>query len=312
MSKILAIFGATGQQGGSVLNYVLNDPDLSKQYKIRAITRDPSQPAAKALENKGIEIVQADADDILSLKRALQGTHTVFAITNSIYDAQIRTREVAQGKAIADAAVAVRTSYLIFSTLPNVARISNGKYTHVDPFDAKAEVEDYIRALPIKSAFYAPGSFMQNFLTASAPQPVGDGTFVISGIASPGTRFPLIDPVTDSGLYVGAILAAPEKYSGKVVYGVTELLSYDEIAETMARVSGKVVRYTQIPEETLRSYLPPIVGDVVVDLYFYYQNFGYYGPITDEVVELAKGDARGARTTFEEFLGRNPVATLKD
>lgn len=40
MSKILAIFGAAGQQGSSVLNHVLNDPELSQEYSVRAITRD--------------------------------------------------------------------------------------------------------------------------------------------------------------------------------------------------------------------------------------------------------------------------------
>jgi len=29
ITKILVIFGATGQQGGSVADYVLNDPELS-------------------------------------------------------------------------------------------------------------------------------------------------------------------------------------------------------------------------------------------------------------------------------------------
>lgn len=38
MSNVLAVFGATGQQGGSVINYALNDPKLSQEYKIRAIT----------------------------------------------------------------------------------------------------------------------------------------------------------------------------------------------------------------------------------------------------------------------------------
>ena len=298
-------------RGGSVLNYVRNDPDLSIQYNIRAITRDPSKLAAKTLERSGIEVMQADADDPPSLRRALQGIHTIFAMTNSIYDAQLKTREIAQGCAIADAAVAVGASYLIFSTLPHVAQISNGKYTHVAPFDAKAEIEEYIRTLPIESAFYNPGSFMQNFITASAPQPVGDGTFVISGIASPETQFPLVDPVADSGAYVGAILAAPENYSGKVVYGVTELLSYDEIVETMERVTGKIVRYKQVPETSLRSYLPLVVADIVVDLYFYYQDFGYYGPITDEAPELAEVDARGPRTTFQGFLMTHPVPSLK-
>jgi hypothetical protein len=39
MAKILAVFGATGVQGGSVINHVLNDPELSKEYEIRAVSK---------------------------------------------------------------------------------------------------------------------------------------------------------------------------------------------------------------------------------------------------------------------------------
>lgn len=57
MSKILTVFGATGNQGGSVINAVLADPALSKEFKIRGITRDKSKPAAKALADRGVEMV---------------------------------------------------------------------------------------------------------------------------------------------------------------------------------------------------------------------------------------------------------------
>ncbi len=57
MSKILAVFGATGNQGGSVIKAVLADSVLSKEFKIRGITRDVSKPAAKALAAQGVEMV---------------------------------------------------------------------------------------------------------------------------------------------------------------------------------------------------------------------------------------------------------------
>ena len=59
MSKILAVFGATGQQGSSVINYVLQDPELSQEYKIRAITRDVNSEKAKQLKEK-VEVVYGD------------------------------------------------------------------------------------------------------------------------------------------------------------------------------------------------------------------------------------------------------------
>ena len=58
MSKILTVFGSTGQQGGSVINSVQAHPTLSKEYKIRGVTRDPSKPAAQKLISKGAEVVQ--------------------------------------------------------------------------------------------------------------------------------------------------------------------------------------------------------------------------------------------------------------
>lgn len=70
MSKILTVFGATGNQGGSVIEAILADPALSKEYKIRAITRDTSKPAAKALAAKGAEVVSVRPPLFYSLSRS--------------------------------------------------------------------------------------------------------------------------------------------------------------------------------------------------------------------------------------------------
>ncbi len=64
-SKILIVFGATGNQGGSVIESVLADPRAAKEFKIRGITRDPSKGNAKALEAKGVEMVSVSITSIL-------------------------------------------------------------------------------------------------------------------------------------------------------------------------------------------------------------------------------------------------------
>ena len=73
---------------------------------------------------------------------------------------------------MADAAVAAGASLLIWSTLPNVTKMTDGTLTGVVQWDSKADVETYIRSLPITSAFYMPALFMQNFLTIFKPKPV--------------------------------------------------------------------------------------------------------------------------------------------
>ena len=144
MSKLLVVFGATGQQGGSVVDYVINDPVLSKEYKVRAVTRDLSKPEAQALQKKGVEVASGDADDTESLKKVLQGAHSVFSVTVTIYDEQRYERELRQGKAIADATVAAGAKFLVFSTLSNAGKGSQGLLKNTGHFDVKAEIEDHI------------------------------------------------------------------------------------------------------------------------------------------------------------------------
>jgi uncharacterized protein YbjT (DUF2867 family) len=55
MSEIITVFGATGNQGGSVMPSLLNDAQLLKEFKIRVVTRDTSRPAAQELKSKGVE-----------------------------------------------------------------------------------------------------------------------------------------------------------------------------------------------------------------------------------------------------------------
>ena len=101
--KILVVFGATGNQGGSVINSILSDSKTSNEFKIRGITRDPSKPNAQALVARGVECVAADINSKDQIKAALQGAYAVFAVTNywEKMDAEL---ELKQGRNIADLA----------------------------------------------------------------------------------------------------------------------------------------------------------------------------------------------------------------
>lgn len=58
MSKqTIVIFGATGNQGGSVINSILGDSKAAAQFHIKAVTRDPSKDKAKALAHRGAEVI---------------------------------------------------------------------------------------------------------------------------------------------------------------------------------------------------------------------------------------------------------------
>lgn len=57
MTKLITVFGSTGNQGGSVVRAILNHPQLSKEWKVRGITRNPNKPDAQAMVAKGVEMV---------------------------------------------------------------------------------------------------------------------------------------------------------------------------------------------------------------------------------------------------------------
>ncbi|KAJ5455182.1 hypothetical protein N7475_010303 [Penicillium sp. IBT 31633x] len=308
MSKILAIFGATGQQGGSVLNHVVNDPELSQQYKVRAITRDANSDKAQQLKEKyNVEVIEADVASSDSLATALNGVDTVFAMTTPALGADAFDVELENAKRIADVAVQQGVKYIIWSTLPAVRDISEGKYPSVVPFDAKAAAEEYIRTLPIKTAFLSLGSFMENLQaqTFLAPTQAPDGTYVLARHTTPETQFPLLDAVGDTGKFAGAILAEPEKFEGKRLHAATKLYTVKEIAALLAKSSGKPIVYKQISTEEFKDSLP-FFQDVFAEGFSFMQDYGYFGPGTEELVAEAAAAARGKLSTFEDYLERHP------
>ena len=309
MSRLLAVFGATGQQGSSVVDYVLNDTELSERYTIRAITRDVNSKKAKQLSER-VEIAQGDLNSRASLETALTGAHTVFAMTPPSFGPDALDDEYNSAKTIADVAVEKGAEYIIFSTLPSVKEISGGKYTKVSNFEAKAKAEKYMRGLPIKSAFYAAGGFMENFQTHMAPRQAPDGTWVIASHCSPKTKTPLVDATGDTGKFVGAILAEPDKYESKTFCAATALYSSEEVAAAVSKATGKTVISKQIPVQDFReslASLPPALADILIEAYSYQEEFGYFGPDTENLVAWATKNARGRLCTLEEYLEAHPL-----
>ncbi|KAI2626026.1 hypothetical protein GGS26DRAFT_562967 [Hypomontagnella submonticulosa] len=311
MSNILAVFGATGKQGGSVVNYVLNDPELSKKFKIRAITRDVNSEKSKKLGEK-VEVVQGDVADRASLETALTNVHTVFIMTTPFLGPDGVGIEYNNAKRIADAAVAKGAEYLIFSTLPSIKALSGNKVRGlVSPFDEKADAEKYMRGLPIKSAYFAAGLFMSNFQEQPflTPRQSPDGTAILSLHVPATTKLPLIDAIRDTGKFVGAILAEPDKYQGKTFCAATAMYTFEDVVSIMSKVTGKTVVYKQVSEEEFKKNMP-WGAEMFAQFYDFINDPGYFGPDTEKLVAWAAENARGKLHTFEEYLQAYPIQFL--
>lgn len=164
MTHLIVVVGATGNQGGSVARRFLQDPN----FRIRGITRHQDSDAAQTLAALGVEIVEADLDDLKSLESAFAGAYLIFSVTNywepffrpdcrlKAEEQGISCRKYAydveyqQGKNIADAAAATVGSLapngFLVSTLSHAQQCSKGKFEELYHFDAKADVfPDYVK-----------------------------------------------------------------------------------------------------------------------------------------------------------------------
>lgn len=306
---LLVVFGATGNQGGSIIRHILDDAELSARYAIRAITRNTTSPSAQALAAQGVEVVAADLDDSGSLPAALKGASFVFAVTYTQYTGNTRDIETRQAKALCEEAIRQGAKYIIWSSMSHPYKISNGKLKHVDLFDVKAEIEEYIRGLPIQSAFFAPGGFMQNYFGVQKPRPSleNDGTYVLADLCKPSTAYPLLD-VTDTGAWIAPVLADPEAYNGKFIAAAQDLYTMEEIAGILSKVSGKTVRFTQVPDDVYKSFLPEGMREQFFEMHLLFRDYGYFGEGMDELVKEGRKGVKTRLNTLEEFLRNNGFA----
>lgn len=220
MSKVITVFGATGNQGGSVIKALLADSAVSAEYTIRGVTRDASKPASQALTSKGVEMIPVCASPILSSSsssigysltdksqadmgsqedtaRAVKGAHTVFFVTN-YWESMSRETEVGQGKMVTDACKAAGVKHIIFSSLVDVTEVTKGRLSHVAHFDGKAEIERYIRESGVPATFVMPGFFMSNFFSSFKKGSDGSFTFALP-VTGDNARIPLFDASGDTG-----------------------------------------------------------------------------------------------------------------
>lgn len=273
---ILAVVGATGTQGGSVIDSVLSRPELSTKYTLRGITRNPASDKAKALSARGVEVVKADLDDLESLKAAFSGAWGVFGVTD-FWSLGSKAREIQQGKNIFHACQARNVEHLVWSSLPNVTKLSNGRRHLVDQFDGKAEVEEFIKSNKgsMIASYFMPAMFVDNMKQTVNDH--GQGPAMALPFPDPNIPIPYIDAKRDAGKYVLGLFEAGEKANGVKVQGVSFWTTPAKLVTAIGNYFGKQVNFVSLPGEVFASFLPKNMKDPVTDMVLWVGEDSYYG-----------------------------------
>jgi uncharacterized protein YbjT (DUF2867 family) len=153
----IAVLGATGNQGGHVA-YTL----LEAGWPVRAITRHPESPRAKALATLGAQVVEANMGDTESMIRAFDGAYGIFSVQN-FWELGLR-EEVRLGTNVITAALAVGQPHVIYSSGLGAETVRG-----ITAIDGKAMLEERLRQSGLPFTIVRPALFMDDFLGASLP-----------------------------------------------------------------------------------------------------------------------------------------------
>lgn len=275
--KIIAVFGATGAQGGGLARAILSDPN--SEFTVRAITRNINSDKAKELAKMGAEVVAADIDDLESLKRVLRGAYGAYFVT-FFWDHFSPEKEMAEASNMAAAAKEAGLKHVIWSTLEDVRNwvplddnsmpTLREKYK-VPHFDGKGASDHYFIDAGLPVTFMLPSYYWDNLIHfGMGPKRGADGKLSIT--------FPMGDKKMagigsgDIGKCAYGIFKKGASLIGKRIGVAGDQLTCTEMAEAMSKALGEEVSYHEITPEQYRGFGFPGADDLG-NMFQFYRDF---------------------------------------
>ena len=235
---LILVTGATGTQGGAVVNEL-----LQRGYTVRGLTRNPDSERAQALTDRGVEMVKGDFDDTESLVAAMRGAHGVFAVTD--FWEHGFAGEVRHGETLIDIATTEGVQHFVFTSVAGA-----DVYTGIPHFESKSKIEEYLFASDLNWSVVRPVSFMDNIKYERRE--------ILSGVffdpRDTGKSHQWI-AASDIGFFVGEAFDNPEDWHGKALDIAGDAMTLAEYAEELSRTFGINVHHQQVTWETYEEQL---------------------------------------------------------
>jgi len=301
--KVIAVMGATGMQGGGVVDALLTDGT----FACRAITRTVSSEKARALAERGCEVVEGDADKPDSLKKAFEGAEGAFLLTN-YWEHHDTEREYQQAIAAADAAHAAGVKHIVWSTLEPVIeqdsvrdvlpKIGNSKLPH---FEGKERANHYMKSKMYPVTYLYTAFYMENFYFFGMLSRVDDSHYeIVMPTTREDTKIAMVS-TRDIGLMALSAFKDPAETINQDIKVMSDFLTPREIGAKLEKATGVKVAVKQPkPLEYAQAGFP---GAQELGNMFLY--FSEYEDVWSTYSRVQDYD------NFEAFLERN-AQVLKD
>jgi len=231
--------GATGMQGGAVVDAILADGT----FECRAITRSPSSEKARELARRGCEVVEGDADQPEGLKKAFRGAHGAFIVTN-FQEHHDLDREYRQATQAVEAANDAGVTHIVWSTLEAVN--DQDKFRNVipmigdvkvSPFDAKARATRYMKSKLYPVTYLFTTFYMDNFYSYGMLRRTNDELYEIMLPTTRDAKIPMVS-TRDIGLAALTAFKDPANYLNQDLKVISDMLTPKEIGAQLEKVTG--------------------------------------------------------------------------
>ncbi|KAH6989633.1 hypothetical protein BKA56DRAFT_476271 [Ilyonectria sp. MPI-CAGE-AT-0026] len=238
----VAIVGATGETGSSIVNGLLESTEL--KYEITALTRPASlqKPEVLELGTRGVSVVAADlAGPEEDLVKLLTGIDTVIAAV----DASGFTDQIPLANAAKSAGVK-RFVPCFFATVAPSGGILKLR-------DTKEDILNHVKKLHLPYTVIDIGWWFQLTLPR-LPSGRIDYALIMPGntIAGDGDVRTALTDIRDVGRYVAHIISDPRTLN-KMVFSYTELLSQNEVFQLLEKLSGESIDRTYISKDAIEN-----------------------------------------------------------
>lgn len=242
-TKNLLITGATGKQGGAVIDAILADSQDASQFTIYGVTRDVQSASAKKLVAKhpSVTLVAGDMNDCSAIfVQAKVPIWGVFSVQIPMGKGASVETEEKQGKDLVDAAIANGVSHFVQTSVDRHGEHSSENPTNVPHFISKHRVEKHLeqkaKGTKMTYTILRPVFFMENLTSDFQGKLVGATWWVALG---PDTKLQLV-AIQDIGFFAAQAFINPTsaEYQNRGIGLAGDELSYTEANDLYKEKTG--------------------------------------------------------------------------
>jgi uncharacterized protein YbjT (DUF2867 family) len=228
--------------------------------------------------------VQGDLEDPASLERAARGVYGIYSVQD--FWSVGATREVLQGKNLADAAKKAAVEHFVYSSVGGAERNSG-----IDHWESKWEIEKHIRKLGLPATILRPAAFMENYYVDQVEIGILKGKLMDPIRADKPYQTIAAD---DIGAFAALAFERPKDFIGLELEIAGSELTNREAAQVFSRVLGKPVKFKKLPMPMVRFFL----GKEFYQMFRWFNESGFAA----DIAGLRRQYPEARLQTLEEWL----------